>query len=104
MRVKKVYLLLALIAAWTIVSKIFNGQQNLQLATADNTPITSAVGDAAASIRETELKARRSFTFSIPFVDSSMDLWSWYEHLLQFQQKVQLSQSLGGWDLLHSLV
>jgi glycine betaine/proline transport system permease protein len=51
MRVKKVYLLLALLAAWTLVSKIFNGQQNLVLPTADNTPVTSAVGEAAASIR-----------------------------------------------------
>ena len=51
MRVKKVYLLLALLAVWTVVSKIFNGQQNLQLPTADNTPVTSAVSEAAASIR-----------------------------------------------------
>ena len=51
MRVKKVYLLFALLAVWTVVSKIFNGQQNLQLPTADNTPVTSAVSEAAASIR-----------------------------------------------------
>jgi glycine betaine/proline transport system permease protein len=51
MRGKKVYLLLALLAVWTLVSKIFNGEQNLQLPTADNTPVTSAVSEAAASIR-----------------------------------------------------
>ena len=66
MRVKKVYLLLALIAVWTIVSKIFNGQQNLQLPTADNTPVTSAVGDAAASIRGNRTEGKAFIYFFNP--------------------------------------
>jgi glycine betaine/proline transport system permease protein len=66
MRVKKVYLLLALLAVWTVVSKIFNGQQNLQLPTADNTSVTSAVSEAAASIRGNRTEGKAFIYFFNP--------------------------------------
>jgi len=66
MRVKKVYLLLALVAAWTLLSKIFNGQSNLELPTADNTPVTTAVGEAAASIRGNRTKSAAFIYFFNP--------------------------------------
>ena len=47
----KGYVLLGLFALWVVLSRIFNGMATLELPTADNTSVTTAFGDAAASIR-----------------------------------------------------
>lgn len=50
-RVKKSYLLASLFVVWLVLAEVFHGSATLELPTADNTPVTTAFGDAAASIR-----------------------------------------------------
>lgn len=51
LHIKRSYLLLALFVVWVVLARAFQGVATLELPTADNTPVTTAFGDAAASIR-----------------------------------------------------
>ncbi len=48
---KKGWVLLGLFVVWVALSRVFNGQATLELPVAENTSVTTAFGDAAASIR-----------------------------------------------------
>jgi len=50
-REHKAYLLLGILGAWILLSRVFTGVATLELPTAENTPVTTAFGDAAAAIR-----------------------------------------------------
>ena len=56
-RVRKGYFFLGLIAVWVLLSKIFAGKATLELAVADNTPVTTVFGEAADSIRGNRTKS-----------------------------------------------
>ena len=49
--IKKSYLLMGLFVTWLTLAQLFHGSATLELGTAENTPVTTAFGDAAASIR-----------------------------------------------------
>lgn len=51
LNLKRSHLLLALFVVWIVLSRMFTGHATLELPTAENTPVTQAFGDAAASIR-----------------------------------------------------
>lgn len=48
---KKGWVLLGIFVAWAILSRFLHGVATLELPVAENTPVTTAFGDAAASIR-----------------------------------------------------
>ena len=48
---KKGWVLLGLFVVWVVLSRVFHGTATLELPVADNSAVTSAFGDAAASIR-----------------------------------------------------
>ena len=54
---RKGYALLALIALWFLLAKIFQGRDTLEISVADNTPVTSAFEEAANSIRGNRTKS-----------------------------------------------
>ncbi len=63
---KKTHLLLGGGLFWILLSRIFNGEHTLELATSENTSITTAFGDAAASIRGNRTKSAAFIYFFNP--------------------------------------
>lgn len=51
LQIKRSYLLLGLFVVWVALARLFHGLATLELPTAENTAVTTAFGDAAASIR-----------------------------------------------------
>lgn len=56
-RVKKSHLLLGVIFIWIVASRLFHGANTLEIPVADNTPVTTQFGEAAASIRGNRTKS-----------------------------------------------
>ena len=63
---KKSHLLIGVGLVWITLSRIFQGDQTLELATSENTSFTSSVGDAAASIRGNRSKGAAFIYFFNP--------------------------------------
>ena len=63
---KKSHLLIGVGLVWITLSRIFQGNQTLELATSENTSFTSSVGDAAASIRGNRTKSAAFIYFFNP--------------------------------------
>ena len=63
---KKSHLLIGVGLVWITLSRIFQGDQTLELATSENTSFTSSVGDAAASIRGNRTKGAAFIYFFNP--------------------------------------
>lgn len=63
---KKSHLLIGVGLVWITLSRIFQGDQTLELATVDNTAFTSSVGDVAASIRGNRTKSAAFIYFFNP--------------------------------------
>jgi len=63
---KKSHLLIGVGLVWVTLSRIFQGDQTLELATSENTSFTSSVGDAAASIRGNRTKSAAFIYFFNP--------------------------------------
>ncbi len=63
---KKSQLLIGGAFIWILLSRIFQGHNTLELPTAENTSITSAVGDAAGSIRGNRTKTAAFIYFFNP--------------------------------------
>jgi len=63
---KKSHLLIGVGLVWITLSRIFQGDQTLELATSENTSFTSSVGDAAASIRGNRTKSAAFIYFFNP--------------------------------------
>lgn len=66
LHLRKSQLLLGVIVIWIFLSRILQDQHTLELATSDNTSITTAVGDAAASIRGNRTKSAAFIYFFNP--------------------------------------
>lgn len=66
LHLRKSQLLLGATVIWIFLSRILQGQHTLELATSDNTSITTAVGDAAASIRGNRTKSAAFIYFFNP--------------------------------------
>lgn len=47
----KAYVLLGILVVWVVLSRLFSGMATLELPTSENTSVTTAFGDAAATIR-----------------------------------------------------
>ncbi len=65
-RFKKSELLLAGTIVWIFLSRVLQGHSTLELPTSDNTPVTTAFGDAAASIRGNRTKSAAFIYFFNP--------------------------------------
>ena len=63
---KKSHLLIGVGLVWIAFSRIFQGDQTLELATSDNTAFTTSVGDVAASIRGNRTKSAAFIYFFNP--------------------------------------
>ncbi|CAB5240669.1 unannotated protein [freshwater metagenome] len=63
---KKSYLLLGLVFIWIVLSRLFQGTQTLELPVSENTSVTTAFGDAAASIRGNRTKSPAFIYFFNP--------------------------------------
>ena len=63
---KKSHLLIGVGLVWVALSRIFQGEHTLELATADNTAFTTSVGDVAASIRGNRTKSSAFIYFFNP--------------------------------------
>ena len=75
--IKNRYLILAIIVIWAVLSLIFKGFGNTDLATYQNTWATSAAGDAAASIRGNRTKSAAFIYFFNPirvFINGFVEL------------------------------
>lgn len=66
LHLRKSQLLLGVAVIWIFLSRILQDQHTLELATSDNTSITTAVGDAAASIRGNRTKSAAFIYFFNP--------------------------------------
>ena len=66
LHIKKSQLLIVGAFIWIILSRLLQGQQTLELPTADNTSLTNAVGDAAGSIRGNRTKSTAFIYFFNP--------------------------------------
>lgn len=66
LHLRKSQLLLGVTVIWIFLSRILQDQHTLELATSDNTSITTAVGDAAASIRGNRTKSAAFIYFFNP--------------------------------------
>ena len=81
--IRKSYLLLGGTLLWIMFSRLLNGEQTLELATSENTSVTTAFGNAAASIRGNRTKSAAFIYFFNPirvfingFVESARALIS----------------------------
>lgn len=63
---KKSQLLIGGAVVWIFLSRIFQGDHTLELATSENTPFTTSVGDVAASIRGNRTKSAAFIYFFNP--------------------------------------
>lgn len=66
LHVKKSQLLIGGGVIWIVLSRIFQGDHTLELATSENTSFTTSVGDAAASIRGNRTKSAAFIYFFNP--------------------------------------
>ena len=66
LQVKKSQLLIGGGVIWIVLSKIFQGDHTLELATSENTTFTTSVGDVAASIRGNRTKSAAFIYFFNP--------------------------------------
>lgn len=66
LQVKKSQLLIGGGVIWIVLSKIFQGDHTLELATSENTSFTTSVGDVAASIRGNRTKSAAFIYFFNP--------------------------------------
>ncbi len=74
---KKSHLLLGLFVVWVVLAKVFHGVATLELPTAENTPVTTTVGEAAAAIRGNRTTSPAFVYFFNPiraFIDGFVEL------------------------------
>lgn len=77
LRFGKPWLLLALFVVWVVLSRLLQGIATLELPMMDNTPVTTAVRDAAASIRGNRASSPAFLYFFNPirvFINSFVDV------------------------------